>query len=312
MESLFAIYAALAAVVVLMLSGLILRERLEVRRRHGWVAALSDKYLRLVMVALVAGDGQLPRFPMLQRLGARLLLAEVVAGLVTATYGLDPTLLRRIVDRYGLGDYLLHRARYSFGYRRAYFLALLSRLPIDSWTVEQTVRYGSDPNRYVRFNVLLTRIGHDSAAALRLMSEYSDPFSAYEVSEVLALMRRGILPLAYEPLLLSPHRNLQALGLGIVKQFGIEQAEALLLKLVGGSSPEMGLQALYALCALRRPLAGAGVTRRIAAMSRAERQALMRYMALEGYAPQSLRRLFDVGERPYYESLVQSYKRCLA
>ena len=50
---------------------------------------------------------------------------------------------------------------------------------------------------------------------------------------------------------------------------------------------------------------------RIASMSRAERKALMRYMAREGYAPAVLRRLFDDRERPYYESLIHSYKRSL-
>ena len=50
---------------------------------------------------------------------------------------------------------------------------------------------------------------------------------------------------------------------------------------------------------------------RIASMSRAERKALMRYMAREGYAPAVLRRLFGDRERPYYESLIHSYKRSL-
>lgn len=312
MELLFGIYAALAAALVLALAVLMLRGVLAERRRHGWASTLSDKYLRVVICSMVSGEERLPRFPMLDRAGARLQLAEVIAGLVTATYGLDQAPLRRIVEKYGIGDYLLRRAACSHGYRRAHFLGLLSRLPVDKWTVEQVARYASDRNRYVRFNVLLMQMGHDPSIALQLISAYPDQFSAHEVSEVMVLLRRGMLPIAYEPLVLSPSRNMQTIGLGIVKLFSIEDAENLLLRMVGTAAPETSRQALYTLCALKRPLSGAGVARRIEAMSRGERKSLMRYMALEGYSPQSLRRLFDELDRPYYESLVQSYKRCLA
>ena len=38
------------------------------------------------------------------------------------------------------------------------------------------------------------------------------------------MLRRGLLPIAYEPLVGSPNRNLRMVGLGIVRQFGIEEA----------------------------------------------------------------------------------------
>ena len=60
-------------------------------------------------------------------------------------------------------------------------------------------------------------------------------------------------------------------------------------------------------CSLRRR----EVAGRIASMSRAERKALMRYMAREGYAPAVLRRLFDDRERPFFESLLQTNNRSL-
>ena len=90
-------------------------------------------------------------------------------------------------------------------------------------------------------------------------------------------------------------------------------AEGLALRIVAGDEvPELGREALYTLCALRRPLTRRRVGRRLTAMSPAERKALMRYMAAEGYSPGLLRRLFDARERSYCESLVQSYKRSLA
>ncbi|MFQ7386619.1 MAG: hypothetical protein ACLRM8_01975 [Alistipes sp.] len=128
----------------------------------------------------------------------------------------------------------------------------------------------------------------------------------------MAMLRRGLLPIAYEPLVGSPNRNLRMVGLGIVRQFGIEEAERLLLAMVARERvPELGREALYTLCSMRCSLRRREVAGRIASMSRAERKALMRYMAREGYAPAVLRRLFDDRERPYYESLIHSYKRSL-
>lgn len=50
----------------------------------------------------------------------------------------------------------------------------------------------------------------------------------------MAVLRRGMLPIAYEPLIGSPSRNLRIVGLNIVRQFGIEEAERLLLRIVSG------------------------------------------------------------------------------
>lgn len=311
MEILYRIYAALVAAGVLFVVGAMLLGYFAARRRKGWVQGLRDKYLRAVVDALMTGDGEGTQFPMIRRRGARLVLAEVIAGLVAATYGLDQAPLRRIVERYGLWDYLLRRARWAQGYRRARFLSLLSRLPGDPRTVQAVARYIGSRNPYVRFAALTAQLAADPSTALRLMADYPYLFSSYEVSEIMTLLRRGMLPVAYEPLVLSPNRNLQAVGLGIIRQFGVEEAEAHLRKIAGGTVPGLGREALYILCALRRPLTGAPIARRIEAMSRAERKALMRYMALEGYSPHSIRRLFDEFERPYYESLVYSYKRCL-
>ena len=168
-------------------------------------------------------------------------------------------------------------------------------------------------NRYVRFYALMTQLAAEPATSLRRMAEYDYPFSACEVGEIMAVLRRGMLPIAYEPLIGSPSRNLRIVGLNIVRQFGIEEAERLLLRIVSGDEdPELVREALYTLCALRRPLTRRAVSGRLSAMPPAERKALLRYVVAEGYSPGPLRRLLDERERPYYESLVQTYKRSLA
>ena len=312
-ERLLIAYTVLAAFATAALLAGLCASELRGRRRSGRDAVLGSRYLRILMLYLLSGEGSVPRFPMIRRAGARRLLAETVAGLTGVTYGLDTEPLRRIVSEYGLDRWLLDRARRTSGSRRARCLLLLARLPLDSIVAARAVRYARSRNRRVRFQALMVQLSADPSTALRLMAEYPAPFSACEVGEIPILLRRGRLPIAYEPLVESPCRNLRVVGLSIVRQFGIEEAERQLLRIVAGDEvPEVGREALYTLCTLRRPLTRRRVSRRLAVMSPAERKALMRYMAAEGYSPGLLRRLFDARERTYCESLVQSYKRSLA
>ena len=298
-ETLLMLYAMFAAAGTFALLSLLGAVELRARRQRSRDAALRAKYLRIVMLYLLAGEGPVPRFPMIRRAGARLLLVETVAGLAGVTYGLDAWLLRRTAR--------------SRGYRRARCLLLLSRLPVGAAAADCAARYAASRNRYVRFQSLMVRLEADPSTALRLMAEYPEPFSACEVGEIMAVLRRGMLPIAYEPLIGSPSRNLRIVGLNIVRQFGIEEAERLLLRIVSGDEdPELVREALYTLCALRRPLTRRAVSGRLSAMPPAERKALLRYVVAEGYSPGPLRRLLDERERPYYESLVQTYKRSLA
>lgn len=312
-ETLLMLYTMFAAAGTFALLSLLGAAELRARRRRCRDAALRAKYLRIVMLYLLAGEGPAPRFPMIRRAGARLLLVETVAGLAGVTYGLDAAPLRRIVAEHGLDAWLLRRTARSRGYRRARCLLLLSRLPVGAAAADCAARYAASRNRYVRFQSLMVRLAADPSTALRLMAEYPEPFSACEVGEIMAVLRRGMLPIAYEPLIGSPSRNLRIVGLNIVRQFGIEEAERLLLRIVSGDEdPELVREALYTLCALRRPLTRRAVSGRLSAMPPAERKALLRYVVAEGYSPGPLRRLLDERERPYYESLVQTYKRSLA
>ena len=251
-ETLLMLYTMFAAAGTFALLSLLGAAELRARRRRSRDAALRAKYLRIVMLYLLAGEGPAPRFPMIRRAGARLLLVETVAGLAGVTYGLDAAPLRRIVAEYGLDAWLLRRTARSRGYRRARCLLLLSRLPVGAAAADCAARYAAS-------------------------------------------------------------RNLRIVGLNIVRQFGIEEAERLLLRIVSGDEdPELVREALYTLCALRRPLTRRAVSGRLSAMPPAERKALLRYVVAEGYSPGPLRRLLDERERPYYESLVQTYKRSLA
>lgn len=280
------------------------------RRREQWGNAVRGEYLRLVLLALAKGDtdGASGRFPGIGRVGARHALAEVLSRLAASTYGLDNRPLRRIVRENGLESYLLRRIRRTRGYRRAYYLLLLSRLPLEAQTDAAVARYTASRNPYVSFYALMTRLAFDPTMALRLVGEFARPFTVYEVSEVMATLRRGVLPVAYEPLLDSSDRNLRIVGLNIVRQFGIEEAERQLLGIVRNGPQELAREAVYTLCALHRPLARREVADFVRGMNAADRKALLRSMAREGYSARAVGALSPEPERAYYRSLVDSYK----
>lgn len=242
-----------------------------------------------------------------------MLLAETLAEAAVHASGFDCEALRRVAERYDLEHYLLRRIRLSGGYRRARLLNLLSRLPLHPETALRTARYARSRNPYVRFQTLLVRLATDPAHAEESLAAYPTAFSACQVAELMALLRRGMLQVAYRPLVTSDVRNLRTLGLAIVRQFGLETAEEELLRIAANDPTHtLGREAVYALCAMQRPLDRSEVVRCIRSMNRAGRKALLRFMAAEGYAAGALRQLFDPREQPYYESLVQSYKCTLA
>lgn len=304
------IYCAVTAALAFALMGAAGIGEAARRRREQWGSAVREEYLRLVLLALAEGDpdGTNGRFPGIGRVGARHALAEVLSRLAASTYGLDNRPLRRIVRENGLESHLLRRIRRTRGYRRAYYLLLLSRLPLEARTDAAVARYTTSRNPYVSFYALMTRLAFDPTMALRLVGEFARPFTVYEVSEVMATLRRGVLPVAYEPLLDSPDRNLRIVGLNIVRQFGIEEAERQLLGIVRNGPQELAREAVYTLCALHRPLARREVADFVRGMNAADRKALLRSMAREGYSARAVGALSPEPERAYYRSLVDSYK----
>ena len=312
-ERLALLYTLCAAAAACGLTAAALLGALRERRRAEREARLRERYLRLLMAALRGEQHAEPCFPHFGSAASHRLLCEAVAGVVEITYGLDGQLLRRIVDRYGLDRWALRRCRRRHGYRRARALALLACLPAGERVAAAVAPYLHSRNRYVRFYALTVQLSADPAHAVQRISDYRQTLSASEVAELMALLRRGILPLAYRPLLEARSVNLRRIGLAIVRQFGVEEAEGRLLQFVADTAaPELGREALYALCSLRRSLLRREVAVSIAGMEAGERRALLRCMALEGYAQSTMRRLFEEEERPYYETLIRSYKRSLA
>ena len=147
-------------------------------------------------------------------------------------------------------------------------------MPVDEKTVRAVERYTHSRNRYVRFCALSVQMMADMSALSSKIDAYSHRLSYFELSEVLRMLRQNVQPVDYEPLILSPNRNLRMLGLSVVWRFGIEDAEEILL---GGMNP-------------------------------VQRRVLLRYIARQGYSANALQVFIPEEEKRYYVSLVDSYK----
>lgn len=310
MKSLLIAWSALLAGVNLWLVGALVVGELRVRRRP-LERLLAERYLRILMRHLLQGDA-LPSFPALGRWGSKRILVQTLAGVVASTYGADEPALREVVAHYQLDRWLLRRVRQSRGYRRAGWLSLLAHLPISPAVAQQALR-SARRHPSVRFQGLLLALATTPEEALRHLASYPSPLTAVELAEVVALLRRGLLPLAWEPLLHSSERNLRSLGVELVRQFGIEQVASHLVQIAAGDrDAEVARQALWALCSLHCPLSHHALSGRLRTLSAGERHRLARYMAMEGYSSSLVERLFGAEYRLYYRALITSYKPSLA
>lgn len=271
-------------------------------------AVQRDKYLNTILWRMFSGDDTCENCPPpLTRRGKRL-VAEAIADLAGTTYGLDPAPFLRILKRQRLEAFLLSRARFFRGYRRAYYLQLLSRIPIGAETVRAVSRYLHSRNRYVRFYALSVQLAHNPTAVNSIVAEFVFPLSHFEFAEIILRLRQEATPVDYEPMLASDSRNLRILGLGVVWRFGVEEAEEALLRMVAGYRGVESFGALYILCALHRSITRPEVGQLVVDMPPAFRKTLLRHMARQGYSVKALQPFIFDQEKSYYASLVDSYK----
>lgn len=282
------------------------------RRRRPRERLLCRYAVRQIVSAQLAEAPPPVRLPLRRVVGRRSRLCELLSELTAATYGLDAAPVRQLVRSYGLERWLLRRIRFSRGCRRARYLKWLADLPVGAATARAAARYLKDPCREVRFCALLVQIVADPQRVLRTIAAFDPPLTEGETAEVLHLLRRGLLPIAYRPLLESENPNLCRLGLAIVERFGIEEAEPTLLRIVAEGDAARSAAALRALVAMHRPLRRREVTACVRRMTAVERRTLLRLLAREGYAAPSVRHLCTADELPRYEELVGTYKCRLA
>lgn len=306
----YTIFISLALAATALMWGDIARRRAADALDLRLNAPLYDRWLRLAVESDCSSDELLPAA---RGRRDRMQLARILAELGDKTdVGLHgPT--AGMVATYDLDTLLLQRARRSFGYRRAQWLMRLSRLNPRRPVAEQAARFMDSRNRSVRFQALMCIAASDPLRAHRMVAAYDERLNSFELSQIISLVLRGRMPVACMPLLNSPHPNLRMLGIGIVRRIGAEETHPILLR-IAACDPDAAVAraAAYAVCALHLPMEGRPAVQALARMSPADRKAIYRYMAMEGYSVRALAALFREQERRYFETLVNSYKSTLA
>ena len=306
----YCLVCALTAIVLTVWAAVLqISEKAAAKRERRY----ARRYMHIIAARMLSG-GAIPmtRFPMCGRRGTRAILARQLAAASYSTFFGESGAIRRMVAANGIEGWLLRHISRSRGYARARYMALLAALPVSKSTAEWVGRRTSDNHRLTYFRAMLVRIAADPTAAVRIISSYPLALTHLEIAELTSMLRRGLLPLAYGPLLNSANANLRMIGLNIIRIFGIAEAEEMLCDIAARCEDErLCDEALFTLVSLRLPVSDRTLTSRIRSMNAERRRRLFRRLASEGYSVEVLSRIACDEEAEYAESIAASYKRTL-
>ena len=273
--------------------------------------SLRERYISQITTLLITQRecGISPKANTPQR---RMALAEAIYIVMTHTYYNDISPLRKIVEKSHLENFLWRRIRLYNGTYRARLLLLTSAIPLRKITAEMLSTHLRSKDDDIRISALTSMLAATPTTAIHTIAQMEFPLSPFDLARIIALLRRGILPIAYEPLLSSENRNLRMLGLSIVRNFGIESAERRLHQIISTErDTEIITHTLYTLASLGRSLSHTRIRERLASMTATKRMELCRHLCIEGYSLGSVKTLFNDSEVNYAERVINSFKRQL-
>lgn len=182
---------------------------------------------------------------------ATLPLIRCVVFVADRTTEESAELIRIIVKYYHLESYLIKRARKSGSNAdKAYFLALLARLPLTANSTADFEVFLTDKRADVRFYALLCIFSADSTRAVATLSRRKERLSRTDVAEIMTVISRGLCPIPYTPLLISGNYNLSLLGITLVRRFGIRECESELMRFVSYGDKDLREDAIETLLSL--------------------------------------------------------------
>lgn len=309
-------YTLMMLVVAVLLSAVSMLHARVRQRRIGVRRTLERFYVNVLNRRLLEGRCEQCGFPLIERRSSRLTLAIVVAQIGAMTYGYDRRVLAEIVRCYSLDQLLLTEARWSFGMRRVEWLHTLAQIECSDRVYERMMnRYGRSRNSYIALCMTLAALNHSPERCIAILAERERPLSPFDLSEVLMMLKRGLIPVAYQPLLRAEQANVRLLGLCIVRYFGVTEAEEEVVAAIATDDREVAEAALFTLCALRLRLDREPVREAARRMSEGRRRSWYRHLASEGYSSRAIFRILPEDDRSqmceYVEQAVASYKRCL-
>lgn len=302
------LYIALQMHAIILFTAAIVQQKYR-HRRSAFRTRLCESYIRQI-VKMIFSEECCDIYPAPDNATNRWALAEAIYTTMSHTYGTDTIVVRELLRRYRLDTFLQQRIKWSSDPRKAHILMLMSAIPSDTASTQILRRYFHSSNRHIRISALLATLAADPSRAITTISAVDFKLSPLDIARIIGLLRRGLLPIAYEPLLLSSNRNLQMLGLSIVRNFGIEIADKQLQNMIAtATDADVVHEAIYTLSSLGHSLGRTKVRERLSTMTPRRRKQLCRHLTQAGYSLAALQCLFSPSETRHSESIIKSYKR---
>ena len=280
------------------------------RKKHN---RLRSQYLRQVSAAVLADSDSLAIAITASSRRERLALADAIYTTASHCYDHNHSITALIARENNLEKHLLRELRLATKYHKGLlWLQLATISPSHHHTLRlRQELHNSDP--HIRSCSLIALLCTSPEESIRTLQELDFELQPYDISRIISLVRRGVLPFAFERLLQSGNYNLKLLAISIVRHFNLDIYTKYIYSLLGNKEhPKLITEVIYTLTTMKHPLNSPLLRRHILAMPPSQRKALCRHLSAEGYSLQALRWLLPNNEMEYAERLITSHKRQLS
>ena len=274
---------------------------------------LRNRYLHLASAAALSDSDSSAIAITATTRSERLALIDALYSIASHCYDHNHSITALIARENNLERHLLRELRFATKYRRGLLwlqLSTISPSPHHTLHLRQEL-HNSDP--HIRSCSLIALLCTSPEESIKTLLELDFELQPYDISRIISLVRRGVLPFAFERLLQSGNYNLKLLAISIVRHFNLDiYAKYIYPFLSSREHPKLVTEAIYTLTAMKHPLNSPLLRRHILAMPPTQRKALCRHLSAEGYSLQALRWLLPNNEMEYAERLITSHKRQLS
>lgn len=274
---------------------------------------LRSHYLRQVSAAVLADSDSLAIAITASSRRERLALADAIYTTASHCYDHNHSITALIARENNLEKYLLRELCFATKYHKGLlWLQLATISPSHHHTLRlRQELHNSDP--HIRSCSLIALLCTSPEESIKTLQELDFELQPYDISRIISLVRRGVLPFAFERLLQSGSYNLKLLAISIVRHFNLDIYTKYIYSLLGNKEhPKLITEVIYTLTTMKHPLNSPLLRRHILAMPPSQRKALCRHLSAEGYSLQALRWLLPNNEMEYAERLITSHKRQLS
>lgn len=302
------IFYTLYIIATCSLATLYLVLTIEFVHRRRAIKTLRNNYIKVITQRMLTDDATQPiitKSPF-----ERMALAEAIYSINGHCYGSNREFLQQTVEANHLDKYIIGRLSHASNSDVATSLLHLGAISPNDKHKKLLTKYLHDKDHTTSLCAMLSLLNSSPKAFISHLHSPQTELQPFDLACIITQLRCGAMPIAFEPLLCSNHRNLKLLGLSIVRGFELEIAAKHITRIISQDEEVDTIhEALYTLAALKRPLNSHTIRHRLQQMPTPYRIAFCRHLTVEGYSLQSIERLFPHKESSYAEHIITTYKR---